>query len=265
MTRGMAWIHLKEKQRKNEDQVSRHREIKKQVDRIGNNLNQELAEINQSAVQEMERQSHEVKKLDSQFKRLSNTVAMDQEKANQEIAALRRDNKELKREMAKLKEELEGLRTELRSQERDQANKNFTAYDPMERFMNRDVVFRTDQSPHKQITPPRRPSYSPKQTLRSSRKDKHHENSTVSGNDTPRRHTLYSPSRQHRSPARARIQQDRTVIDLRPEWEKRYDDQEARHHYGPMKTVTYAAATTNGSRINRKEQPRARRALEERR
>lgn len=262
MTRGMAWNHLKEKQRKNEDQVSRQREIKKQVDRIGNNLNQELAEINQSAIKEMERQSHEVKKLDSQLKHLSNATARDQEKANQVIAALQSDNKELRREMAKLKAEVEGLRTELRRQDQDQANRNFTEYDPMDRFMNREIVFRTDQGQRKQVTPHRGPSFSPKQAQRSSRKDKNQEIRTDSGNVTPRRHTYYSPSRQRRSPAKVRNPQDRVAID---QWEKKYEDQEARHHYGPMKSVSYAAAATTGHRVIRNEQPRARRALVERR
>ena len=147
----------------------------------------------------------------------------------------------------------------MRRQDRDQAKSNFTAYDPMEKFMNREIVFRTDQDPCKQVTPPRRPSHSPKHVHRSSRKDKPQESSMEAGNDTPRRHTLYAPSRNPRSPAKARHQQDRVAID---QWEKRYEDQEARHNYGPMKTLTYAAATTSGYRRN--EQPRTRRTLERR-
>ena len=122
--------------------------------------------------------------------------------------------------------------------------------------MNREIVFRTDRDPRKQETPPRRSSYSPKNTQR---KDKHQESSNVLGKGTPRRLTFYSPCRQHRSPTKASNEQDRAAID---QWEKRYEDQEARHNYGPMKTLTYAAATTSGYRRN--EQPRTRRTLERR-
>ena len=252
MTRAMAWIHLKEKERKKEDQVSRQVEIKKQVDRIGNNLNQELAEINQHAIQEMERQDKEVKKLESQYKRLSNTTATDQAKTNQDIAALQRANKELRGELAKMKEEMEGLKTELRKRDRNQthSDRNFTDYDPMERFENRDVVFRTDQGPRQQGTPRRHTHCSPSQEQKSARKARNHE-------DTPRRHPHIFSGYVRRSARKDRDQQESVAV---AQWESRYQEQEGRHRHGPMKSVSYAAAAT-GLTTSRYEHPKARRAL----
>ena len=258
MTRSMAWVHLKEKERKKEDQMSRHFEVKKQVERVEKNINHELEIINKTACGEMERQMKVIRTLESQCHKLTNNTAKEQAKANQDIKELQRQNRELRQELTKLRNEMQGLKTELHKRDRAQTEEDFGNYDPMELFENREIVFRTDSGRRQLDSPPRNPQYSPRHGQRSTRKEKKHGSITVSGQDTPPRQSFHSSSQQERSPGKTRVLRENAAI---TQWERQYQDQEARHQYGPMKSVSYAAATSASSRYSRHEEPRAKKAL----
>ena len=258
MTRAMAWKHLKEKERKREDQVSRENEIKRQVGRMENHLSGELDNIYKHTMKELEKQDiHAVKELDRQNRKIMDLEAQvhkvsldsanEKAKANRDIKDLQHENKTLQQEMKKLKEDMALLRAELdkranQQEKREQVQlhrdkqREFGDFDPLDRFENRDIVFRTDKGPRRHISPQRQ-AVSPRR----------HE-------ESPPRRPPYTPN--HKSAKKVRQQNDAVAV---RQWEARYEDQGGRHNYGPMKTLSYSEATYTGPRNSRSEQPRARR------
>ena len=252
MTRGMAWAHLKEKERKKEDQNSRNIEIRKQVIRMENNLNQEIEEINKHAEQELQRQMDLIHSLAADYKRLEDNYARDQAKAKEHITELQRENRGLRKELDQVRRDVEELKTglcrreERQPQKQTHFGKKLGDYDPMEVFENRDIVWRTDDESRRPTSPPRRPSHSPSHA----RKERNYREMTQA-HETPRKHTRFPPyvSRSAKKGADAAVAQ----------WESRYEEQGARHQCGPMKSVSYAKAT--GATLTRTGNRGARRSL----
>ena len=254
MTRAMAWVHLKEKERTKEDQNSTNTEIRKQVTRIEHNLNQEIEEINKHADSELQKQTDLIQSVAADYKKLQENYARDQAKAREHILELQHENRSLRKELNQLKEDVEELKTDLYKQEKTQHQKqkhfgkSLGDYDPMELFENRDIVWRTDNEQRRPPTPPRRHSHSPSHT----RKERNYRDTTYA-QETPRKHTQFPPY-VRRS---ARKDRDAAVS----QWETRYEEQGAgaRHQCGPMKSVSYANAA--GSTYTRTAGSRARRTL----
>ena len=199
----------------------------------------------------MERQMELIRTLETHYKQLADRTAKDQAKAKQEMNELQRENQELRRELAELKADVQGMNAEnYKKQDRPRQQRDFGDYDPMNIFENRDIVFRTDTGHRQPSTPQRRPPYSPKHANRSTRKGRGQQDQ-----DSPQRRAHFSSNQVCRSLEKPKDREAAAVS----QWEQRYQDQGARHYYGPMKSVSYASVT--GSSFTRTEPPRARRSL----